>query len=77
MRTVLYILEYLEKHKQAYFLKNAEKTFENLNWVFLFRFPKDMNFGESFIKINLYFPDTGIIANGDTAKPCEIQKEQD
>lgn len=43
-RTVPDIFEYFD------FFLDAEKTFDNLNWLFMFKIPEDMNIRENFIK---------------------------
>lgn len=49
---MLNILQYLEQDnkKQALIFLDLEKTFDNLNWIFLFKVLEDMNFEDHFIK---------------------------
>lgn len=46
--TVLNILEYLEKYDEKWiaWILNAEKAFDNLNELFVFKVSEDMDFGE-------------------------------
>ena len=74
------ILEYAQHHNEsqiALIFLDAEKAFDNLNWIFMIKVLEKMDFGDAFVKgIEAIFSvqRAKIIVNEELTDNCKIEK---